>query len=304
MSNTPNDTSSNTTPSLIKRKVSDLSFSEEVVCDISNFENIFNFNELDKILELSTSIDNIERLYETERPLGDIHISGNWSIYNYNNEKTSSKDGTDSNLNLTLEDGYKAVFIGKWKWKSDELQRKAESCSGDFGTDLPENDTYSEEKTFSEVITTKEYSQTIKSSELDKLKVENNNVVKTTSVDQKKISVKVTFKHSYYFGSCNLKDYTSPKIDEISSLLQKDLTTTKNLTKNNVTADNEKYLVYAYPKSLGDLTKITQNGSIDIIGAFSKTVLKITNVTKKQIDYNVYVSNNPNAFTNVTLQFN
>ena len=86
--------------------------------------------------------------------------------------------------------------------------------------------------------------------------------------------------------------------------MQKDLTTTKNLTKNNVTADNEKYLVYAYPKSLGDLTKITQNGSIDIIGAFSKTVLKITNVAKKQIDYNVYVSNNPNAFTNVTLQFN
>jgi len=61
------------------------------------------------------------------------------------------------------------------------------------------------------------------------------------------------------------------------------------------------YVYYAYPASYGDLSSIIVGG-FESIGAFTKTVLSVTNSQGYVQNYNVYTSNN--QFTNTTITFN
>jgi hypothetical protein len=62
------------------------------------------------------------------------------------------------------------------------------------------------------------------------------------------------------------------------------------------------YAIIAYPKVLGDLDSIYQDG-IRVIKAFNKVEIEIINGAGIAIDYVVYITNNPGAFTDVELEF-
>ena len=62
------------------------------------------------------------------------------------------------------------------------------------------------------------------------------------------------------------------------------------------------YAIIAYPKVLGDLDSIYQDG-IRVIKAFNKVEIEIINGAGIAIDYVVYITNHPGAFTDVELEF-
>ena len=81
-----------------------------------------------------------------------------------------------------------------------------------------------------------------------------------------------------------------------------ELTTTKVKNSFNVVVSGTlQYVFYAYPASYGDLSSIIVGG-FESIGAFTKTVLSVTNAQGYVQNYNVYTSNN--QFTNTTITFN
>jgi len=70
-----------------------------------------------------------------------------------------------------------------------------------------------------------------------------------------------------------------------------DLVGTKDKSGFTITASGSNYVYYAYPASKGDLTFISVGG-FSSFGAFTKSVVSITNINGVVDNYNVYTSNN------------
>ena len=72
-----------------------------------------------------------------------------------------------------------------------------------------------------------------------------------------------------------------------------------------VSTTASEYYVYAYPSKLGKLSKITMNDATPLLdGGFTFQTLTVKDPeTGKQIEYNVYTSEQQGAFTNAKLDF-
>lgn len=228
-------------------------------------------------------------------------ISSTWSIKNQSNGVVEPNTiGVNPNSNsIILERGYKVSYSGKWKWQESSGYKNPTRTAGSWGTTLPNSNVESSVHTETDLTANKTITQTIYAKKTGPI-VSGNKLLKPTGEDSTSASASVNFRSRYYIGPTTS---ATPSQDNIKALGSNTLTTTKALTKTGVTASGSEYYCYAYPKDLGALTKITQNGAAPVIEDFNRTEVTVTNNAGLQIVYYVYTSKNKGAFTNVELKF-
>lgn len=120
------------------------------------------------------------------------------------------------------------------------------------------------------------------------------NANKVTSVDVNTY----TYVYPYYIGVCG-------ENDEINETLIKSLNK-QIITKGNksiaFTTNNQK-VVFAYPKSYGELNKIIDQNNFDITLSFIKTEINMICLDGSTQSYYIY-SNNPSTVNNFKINFN
>lgn len=249
-----------------------------------------------------TSIDKtfIDGIRDGNLQLPTPVITGTWTFYNNKDqvvERTSINPVPDIN-NPTIEQGYKASFSGTYKWTHEEGKKDPTQVqSGSSWTDLPATGINSQTYTTPHVTTNTTVKIGIQAAKTG-LMVSGSNVVPASGMDTTVAQKTVTFTTRRYWGTCTSNVVTETDIKGMSSELG-----AKACTKSGITADTSHYFVYAYPKSLGVLSGIIQDGATPVLTAFTQQELIITNSAGLSIPLYVYRSNNKGAFTNVTLQF-
>ena len=230
------------------------------------------------------------------KPLPSPVISGSWSFYNYN-EEGITLEGLDSK-NPIVENGYKASFSGTYSWTHEEGKKDPTQVqSGSNWNDLPDTGIQSEIYQ-SPVISSDSIIKIGIQAEKTGLMVSGSNVLPATGLDTASDSVSISFRHRLYWGN------TSDSGDiNITALSGTSLSTTKSRTILGVSTSKSEYFIYSYPKSLGKLSTIIQDGATPVLGAFTERVVEITNSAGLLIEMYVYTSNNPGAFSGVTLEF-
>ena len=108
------------------------------------------------------------------------------------------------------------------------------------------------------------------------------------------ISVKFTRKSFYGLIDAGATVDSDTAIEALGS---NQLTGSKGLTWNNLTANNQK-LAYAYPESFGNLTSIKDQNNFDYISSFIKTT-----VQRDGVNYNVYILRDPMSITGARVTF-
>lgn len=96
----------------------------------------------------------------------------------------------------------------------------------------------------------------------------------------------------------------TPTQDDIKAMTGTKLVNARTLSVSGVTADGTQYYSYAYPKDLGALTSIVQNGAAPVLEDFNRTEVTVTNGAGVNIVYYVYTSKYKGAFQNVKLDLN
>lgn len=227
-------------------------------------------------------------------------ITGSWTFYNNDGSTVNLGDiyPVPNTSNPTLEQGFKASFSGTYKWVHDNSKKDPTQVqSGSSWGDLPESNVNSQVYTSPQFTKTSSVTIGIQAAKTG-LMVSGNNVVPASGMDTATDRRTVTFNTMRYWG---LTTDTAIESNSISSL-NKELGG-KSATKSGITASTTEYFVYAYPKSLGTLQSIVQNGSFDVFGAFQQSELIITNQAGLDVELYVYKSLNRGAFNNATLQF-
>lgn len=108
------------------------------------------------------------------------------------------------------------------------------------------------------------------------------------------IAVKFTRKSFYGLIDAGATVNSDTAIEALGS---NQLTGSKGLTWNNLTANNQK-LAYAYPESFGNLTSIKDQNNFDYISSFIKTT-----VQRDGVNYNVYILRDPMSITGARVTF-
>ena len=243
-----------------------------------------------KVSGLQDTVDKVKTIWSGNPDLVTPTLSGTWTVYNNSNQLVQPTPS------FPLEFGYKAKYSGTWKWETNSTKKNPERTSGNWGTTVPSSGQDSIIYTSDYITSNTTISQTIYAKKKG-LMVSGQNVLPASGEDSKTASTSVTFSNRIYYGNSTSK---TPNESVIKSLTTKLGNKEQNIT--NVTA--QQYYVYAYPKTLGKLNTIIQDGATPVLGAF--TLIEsttITNAAGLSIPLYVYVSNNPGAFTNNTLNF-
>lgn len=244
-----------------------------------------------KLEGIDQTVDRVSTIWEGNKELPRMEVITNYTIKNQSGTKV-----TDTLTISTLEYGYKVDVTSNLKWIHNDACKDPTSTSGDWGTVLLNSGEYTT-LTKSDIVSNTTFTQTIYANKTG-LMVKGDSVVPAEGQDSKSVSISIPFKHRVYQGVTTTNNPTETIIKDLNSELSG-----KNKTITGITANNNQYYYYAYPKSLGELTKITQDGALSVLGAFTKKELQITNDAGLNIDMLVYVSNNKGAFTNNTLKF-
>lgn len=237
-----------------------------------------------------------DQIYEGDLPMvTPTWNSLQWDIYK--NDGTTKVE-TLTTRDIRIENGFKAIFSGKYIWTavSGKKSPTAMASNSNF-TVLTKSGVASELKTFPIVATNSTYRARMQAQQQGLIVVNGDKVIPATGVDYSEITAGVSFAHRLYYGRATSVNY------DFTKLQSTELITSKVKTITDVTCSTSEYYVYAYPKSLGDLSSIIQDGALPILGAFTKTEKTITNTAGISIVYNVYTSNNKGAFTNSKLAF-
>lgn len=113
--------------------------------------------------------------------------------------------------------------------------------------------------------------------------------------------VTITFTHKSTLG---YNPATSLTLAQILAQGNTALTNGNNRTITGVTAPVSNYTYYCYASSAADLTNVIQNGSLPVLGAFTKlSNVTGTNSFGATVTYKVYKSNATQAFTSASLTF-
>lgn len=229
----------------------------------------------------------VARRVMEDSPLVSPVLEGRWT---YGSTSTTQK-------NIEIERGYTATWQGTYSWTRQDGYKSPERTSGVFDEELTTSGISSSQVTKS-TTTNLTLSQSLFADKVG-LIVKGEKVVNATGEDETKDSVSVTFKDRLFYG---VVSSPNPSIAEIKSLVN-ELVSSRAKTISNITTAKGKYFLYAYPKSLGDLTSIIQDGATPVLTAFNKQEIIYTGQAGNNIVLNVYVSGNDGAFTNVKLQF-
>ena len=244
-----------------------------------------------KLVGVDQTVNRVDTIWEGNKELPRMEVLTNYTIKNQSGTKV-----TDTLAISTLEYGYKVDITSYLRWTHNDICKDPTSTSGDWGIVLPNSSKYIT-LTKSDIKEPTTFTQTIYADKTG-LMVKGDSVIPAEGQDSASISITINFKHRVYQGVAATNNPTEAIIKDLNSELSG-----KSKTITGITANSNQYYYYAYPKSLGELTKITQDGALSVLGAFTKKELQITNDAGLNIDMLVYVSNNKGAFTNNTLKF-
>ena len=254
--------------------------------DVANLSSdVTDFDNRITAIEESEYIKTVEE----DKPIVQVSIIGTW---------TTSGGTTSTSDNLILENGYSVSWSGSFKWNSSTGCKNPERTDGDLGSILPFDGQNSNTTNITGITSNRSITQNLYA-EKKGLLISGEKVVNANGEDKSSKSMTVTFKHNLFRGSVTSPTPTGEQV----SALTGELVTSKSKTVSGVTTTVGQYYVYAYPKELGNLTSIIQNGSIPVLSAFNKTNVTYTNAAGLSITLNVYISANDGAFTNATLNF-
>lgn len=247
--------------------------------------------------DLKKKVDNI---YDFNKELVTPKITGSWSIYNQDEELEKQYTGDTFSKNIIIEDGFKVKFTGTFSWESEEGKKNPQNIvSGNWST-LP-GDGIPSTVYESNYLTTDTTISIKVSAPKTGLVVKGSNVILASGDDYSQDQITLSFIPSKsYWGIVTKSGITENDIIHLSNSEEK---TNNTLTINSVSLGSTEYFVYSYPTEFGDLETITQDGVQPVLGAFQKKVMNITNNSGKSISMNVYITNNPGAFTESELTF-
>lgn len=213
------------------------------------------------------------------------------------NDNTVITTGSLSANSLDVEKGSKVSLTLSWKWTAASGKKSPTSMTSDsnFST-LPASGVTSGVSSFSNLTTNRTIRAKVQAKQQG-LIVNGTKVLPATGVDTAECTLTVNFKDRLFYGRATTTNY------DFTKLQSTELVTSRAKTIAGVTCSPTEYFFYAYPKSLGNLTSVIQDGALPIFGAFTKVEKTITNEVGISVVYNVYISNNKGAFTNSKLAF-
>ena len=204
--------------------------------------------------------------------------------------KTQSSTSTASVLNL--ENGYQAGWTGTFKWTRESGKKDPTSASGNW-TSLPKSGVASAAySTPANVTSDTTISVTLAAAKTG-LMVSGASVVLAKGNDTKTAQVKVNFLHRRRWGLTSESSVTAAVVKSLSGT---DLSGSKTMHLTGISATDAQYYVIAYPKAMGELTKIVQNGATPLLnGGFVKSEVTVVNDAGASIAYLVYRTEKPGA---------
>ena len=241
----------------------------------------------DPTLDLAVKVSNMTN---ENKELVTPTISGTFTV------KTASgtQSSTSTNNSLDVENGFMVDWTGTFSWKAVSGKKKPESVSGNWTT-LPASGVASEAYTATGLKVDTTISATLAAAKTG-LMVSGSNVVLAKGNDTKTATAKVRFLHRRYWGLTTEKTVTAAVVKALSGT---DLNNTKVAKLTGISATDSQYYVIAYPKAMGELSKIVQNGATPLLdGGFVKSEVSVTNAAGVAIDYYVYRTDKPGALKN------
>lgn len=241
----------------------------------------------DPTLDLAVKVSNMTN---ENKELVTPTISGTFTV------KTTSgtQSSTSTNNSLDVENGFMVDWTGTFSWKAASGKKKPESVSGNW-TALPASGVASEVYTVTGLKVDTTISATLAAAKTG-LMVSGSSVVLAKGNDTKTATAKVRFLHRRYWGLTTEKTVTAAVVKALSGT---DLNNTKVAKLTGISATDSQYYVIAYPKAMGELSKIVQNGATPLLdGGFVKSEVSVTNAAGVAIDYYVYRTDKPGALKN------
>lgn len=227
-------------------------------------------------------------------------ITGTWSFFNNESSAATITPTPDAN-NPIIEKGYKAQFVGTYMWTHADGRKDPTAVSGDSSWDELTTTGVASSSFDTGVVSTNTTVKISIQAAKTGLMVSGSNVVPASGMDSATATKKVTFKDRLYYGKVTKASGSVTETD--IKTLSNELVDSKAKTISGISCEATEYYCYAYPTSLGDISTIIQDGATPVLGAFTKSNLSITNAAGMSVSLNVYVSNNPGAFTGAKLQF-
>lgn len=238
------------------------------------------------------AVNRVNSIWEGNPELVTPTLTGSWKVYKNDNSEVIPTP------TFPIEKGFKAKYTGTWKWQTSAGKKNPTKTSGTWGTTLPASGIASSSFTSPDYVTTNTtYNQIVYAPKLG-LMVSGTNVTPAKGDDSKSVNTSVSFSDRVYYGTVTTKTPNEATIKDLTTFLG-----SKAKTISGVTTNASQYYCYTYPKSLGTLSTIIQDGAQPVLNAFTKSELTITNAAGVQVALYLYVSNNPGAFTNNTLKF-
>lgn len=254
----------------------------------------------DRGVELENDVQEINDILDAKNlPVAVPQLTVKNALYEADGTTLETDIPNDFVLNSAsvnkVENGYKVAVDVSYKWTSDSSHKDPTAITSDsMVTELTKSGVQSASK--QETISAGKTYKVSLTAPKTGLMVSGSSVVKASGVDTSTASVTYQFLHRVFYGA-------AADGADITTLAGNALQSGKGLTVQGVTTGETEKYIYAYPKSLGDLTSVLQDGVTPVLTAFTKTTATVTNGAGLQIEYNVYTSNNVGAFTGVKLQF-
>lgn len=235
--------------------------------------------------------DFIDGVKNGNKALVSPTISGKWSVFNAAGTAVTSKDSTANNI--SLENGFQASWSGTFSYPAAGAGQKVPTSVSGSWTALPAAEVASTVYTTPAKVTANTTITATIAAAKTGLMVSGSDVKPAAGNDTRAASANVSFFHRRYFG---LTDNASVTADAVKALAQTDLNNSKTAHLTSISATDSQYYVIAYPKALGDLTKIVQNGATPLLnGGFVKSEVTVVNEAGASIVYLVYRTEKPGA---------
>ena len=241
----------------------------------------------DYVLE---AVKTVSKMANENKELVTPTISGTFTV------KTASgtQNSTSTSNSLDVENGFMVDWTGTFKWKRTAGMKSPERVSGNWTT-LPASGVASAAYTATGLKADTTISATLAAAKTG-LMVSGSSVVLAKGNDTKTATAKVRFLHRRYWGLTTEKTVTAAVVKALSGT---DLNNTKTAKLTGISATDAQYYVIAYPKAMGDLSKIVQNGATPLLdGGFVKSEVNVTNAAGVAIAYYVYRTDKPGALKN------
>ena len=271
---------------------------------LNNLQKIYNMAEFLDKAGVTAFWDKIKRRYDGiltgDKPLvTPVIVSPSWQIYK--NDGTTAVGSPITTTNVSVENGYKVKFTGRWMYTADSAKKLPTKTSGSWGTTLPDPSSASAPYTSSLISTTTNITQSITAPQAG-LVYENGKIHQASkdAVDTTSCTARASFGNKIFYGIATAGTIT----DALISGLTSEITTSKTKQVNASATSASQMYVYAYPTTWGDLKAISKDGVDAVLTAFTKTTISHDNGSgAAAISYNVYYTGNGALNSSCTLKF-